>query len=301
MSDAIRPWLLGLALTALGTVSTHADDDKPARPDPAPREGMEPFVPKAPRTAEAQARVDALRDYASGRSLEDQRKFRDAVKLYEQALRKEPDSLAVLRRLSRISFAQGRVAQGVEFSKRIIAADPNDGSTIRQLVAHFQFRKDPAGLEAFLKGVIASPKLDRASSAYILVQNDLGDLYAGPLQQFGKAADAYAKVMDALDDKAANRLAPGDLKRVLGADESLAYLKFGEVFFRARKFDDAAKAFRRGLGLRPRPSAAPFAARPGAGQGEQGGRGPGGAWSRSSRRSPPAPRCTSCSPRSWPP
>src|SRR4051794_11095302 len=104
MIAAIRPLVLVFVALTAG-----ADDPAPAPaadPEAAPKPGTqalalpgqdpaEPFVPLHPRTAEDQARIDALHDYISARALEDQRRFRDAIELLERALEKDPDSLAI--------------------------------------------------------------------------------------------------------------------------------------------------------------------------------------------------------------
>ena len=53
--------------------------------------------------------------------------------------------------------------------------------------------------------------------------------------------------MAGLDDKAANRLSPVDLARILGNEPANAYLNFGVVFLEAKQDDLAVKAFERGL------------------------------------------------------
>ena len=54
-------------------------------------------------------------------------------------------------------------------------------------------------------------------------------------------------MVEALDNKAANRLSPADQRRILGTDEAGAYLDFGLVFLQAKRYDQAIKAFERGL------------------------------------------------------
>ena len=72
-------------------------------------------------------------------------------------------------------------------------------------------------------------------------------MYSGRLHQTDKAADAFAKVLDALDDKSANRLSPSDQFRVLGDGPAMAYLNFGLVFLAAKRYELAVKALERGL------------------------------------------------------
>ena len=49
-----------------------------------------------------------------------------------------------------------------------------------------------------------------------------------------KAADAFAKVVEALDEKAANRLSPADQKRILGGDETAAALTSSSAWSSSR-------------------------------------------------------------------
>ena len=95
--------------------------------------------------------------------------------------------------------------------------------------------------------VLANPKLDAHAPARLLAEFELGQLYSGRLHQTDKAADAFAKVLDALDDKSANRLSPSDQFRVLGDSPAIAYLSFGQVFLAAKRLELAVRAFERAL------------------------------------------------------
>ena len=188
-----------------------------------------------------------MRLYTAARSLEDQGQWSDAVGLLQEALKLDPESIAVARRLCRIYIgALARPDVAVEYGKRVMANEPGDTDTLNQLVDYYK-RFDPAGAETFLNQVLANPKLDAHSPARLLSEYELGKLYSGRLHQIDKAADAYAKVLTALDDKSANRLSPAEQGRVLGNDPSMAYLSFGMVFLAAKRDELAVKALERGL------------------------------------------------------
>ena len=72
-------------------------------------------------------------------------------------------------------------------------------------------------------------------------------MYSGRLHQTEKAADAFAKVMEGLDDKAANRLTPTDQFRILGNNPAMAYFNFGMVFLAAKRNELAVKALEHGM------------------------------------------------------
>lgn len=210
-----------------------------------------PFVPLHPRTVEERKHLDATVAFSVARALEDRRKWSEAIDLLEQALKLEPDSVTVLRRLSALCFALGRTEQGVTYSKRVLETEPGDTATITRLVSYYKNRNDVAGAESVLNDVLANPKLDKHAAGRLVADYELGKLYAGRLKRPDKAADAFARVMEALDDKAANGLSQADQNRVLGGDEASAYQEFGDAFAKAERYDLAAKAFERGLVYEP--------------------------------------------------
>ncbi len=206
------------------------------------------FVPAKPRSVDDQKHVESLRYYAAARALEDDRQFADAIKTLEKALASEPTSVPVLRRLSSLNFALGREQPAVAYSRRVFAVDPGDIETVALLVNHY--KDDQGAAEALLTEVANNPKLDKASVGALYVEYELGNLYEATLRM-DKAAVAFAKVVEALDDKTNAKIKPSDLKRFLGNDEAQAYLRFGRVFKQANKVDQAINAFRRGLVYEP--------------------------------------------------
>ena len=206
-----------------------------------------PFVPLRPSTVDDRRRTEAVRLYTAARALEDQRNWSDAVILLQQAAKLDPDSIAIARRLCRIYVgALGRPELALQYGKRVLSIDPGDTNTLTRLVDYYK-KNDPAAAEGLLNEVLANPKLDAHAPGRLLADFELGKLYSGRLRQIDKAADAYAKVLAALDDKSANGLSPVDLARVLGDEPAMAYYEFGAIFSAARRYELAVKAFERGL------------------------------------------------------
>ena len=206
-----------------------------------------PFVPLRPSTLDDRRRLEVVRLYIAGRALEDRRAWTDAVALLQEALKLDPDSIAVARRLSRIYIgALGRPDLALEYGKRVLAAEPGDSETLSQLVEFYR-KNDPPGAEALLNGVLANPKLDAHAAGRLLAHYELGRLYSGRLHQTDKAASAFAKVLEGLDDRSANRLTPTDQFRILGNNPSMAYFNFAMVFLAAKQNELAVKALEHGL------------------------------------------------------
>ncbi|MHC5537058.1 tetratricopeptide repeat protein [Singulisphaera rosea] len=266
MIGTLRAWILALAWVsvALGYAPTSSfaappDADKPTPEASTPDRDRSAlfglpdedppalFVPKTPRTVETRREIEAVRDYSAARALEDHRSWNEAIELLEKALKTEPDSVAILKRLSRLCFMRGKVEEALQYSRKVLDSDPGDTDTISRLVTHYNRKGDHASVETILKGVLANPRLARHSPGDILAEFELGKLYADRLQRDDKAAEAYAQVLESLDEKTANRLSPVDQMRILGDDPAEAYLEFGKVFLKANKYDLAIKAFRHGL------------------------------------------------------
>jgi tetratricopeptide (TPR) repeat protein len=265
MVGSNRPLFLALALPLTAAVFASSRPALAEEPSPKVADGAssktdraalfalpgedppQAFVPLHPRTVEEQRRIEALSQYSAARALEDRRSWSDSIALLEKALKLEPDSMAILRRLSRLCFALGRTDQAIQYGKRVLTSEPDDTDTLSRLVTFYNRKNDPSSAEALLKDMLSNPKLEKHSAGHLLAEYELGKLYSGRLQQMDKAADAFAQVVEALDEKAANRLSPSDQRRILGNDAASAYMEFGVVFMAAKRFDQAITAFRRGL------------------------------------------------------
>jgi tetratricopeptide (TPR) repeat protein len=209
-----------------------------------------PFVPLRPATVDDRRRTEAVRLYSAARALEDQHKWPDAVALLQEASKLDPDSVAIARRLNKIYIgAMGRPELAEVYGRKVLTIEPGDTETLGRMVDFYMRpdKSDSAAAERLLKEVLANPKLNAHAPGRLLAEFELGQLYANRLKQPQKAADAYAKVIDALDDKSTNRFSPADLVRVLGNDPSRAYLNFALSFITAGRDELAVRALERAL------------------------------------------------------
>jgi tetratricopeptide (TPR) repeat protein len=259
--NTIPPTIAPIIATIGVAIAQDAPSPKPdeaATPKPRPdvsaafnRPGDDPplpFVPKDPQTVEDRKRIESIRLFTTARALEDRLSFAEAANVLQEAFKLDPDSVAIARRLSRLYVGPlGRPDDAVKYGKIALAAEPSDTETLERLFAFFVKRKDFAACETLLKEVLANPKLAPHAPGRLVALLELGRLYSGPLDQVDKAADAYTQLMAELDDKAANRLSPGDLQRILGNDPAETYMSFGVAFLAAKREDLAIRALEHGL------------------------------------------------------
>ena len=183
---------------------------------------------------------------ASPAPLEDRRNWAEAIALLEQALETRTrfdHRTATPRRL--VPLARPHRARREVFRNTVLEAEPGDTATITRLVNYYANRNDANGAEAVLKDVLSNPKLESTppvGSSRIRT----GQALLHSPQATGKGGRCLRHVIEALDDKAAARLSSADQNRILGGDEADAYQEFGEVFDEAKRYEWAAKAYRRG-------------------------------------------------------
>ncbi|WP_158633340.1 tetratricopeptide repeat protein [Tautonia sociabilis] len=218
-----------------------------------------------PRTSQEVERLDALQRYAAARALEARREWSDAIELLEQAREADPDSVAILRRLSRLYFGLGgfgpdgedRVQKAIETGTAAIQADPEDAETIRRLVRHYRANNDLAAAEELLQSVLENPELPGFCLTRLVVLHELGRLFVDQ-QRPDLAVSPLEQLVRALDSREALRLTPAQVQDVLGEDEADGYRRFGEVFFNAGRYDLAILALRRSLVYDPESTQTPL-------------------------------------------
>ena len=158
MIGSFRPMVLGLAWAASTLVVPEASADPPQIGPGTSEKGdraasfalpgedsPQPFVPAQSSLRRGPGgRSRMPRDYSTARATEDQKTWSEAITLLEKALKADPDSIAIPRRLSRLYFGRGETEQAIRYSSRVLEADPGDTATISRLVVHYLRKNDVA-------------------------------------------------------------------------------------------------------------------------------------------------------------
>ncbi|MFM1802959.1 MAG: Beta-barrel assembly-enhancing protease, partial [Planctomycetota bacterium] len=254
---------MAVALSAIPLLSISAQDLKQSVDAADSGKGLileEPpalFIPAHPDTLERRKQVEMAELYAAARAHESRREWNEALEILDQCYKLDPENVAVLKRLSRLNLALGRMDPGVNFAKKALAIEPDNAATLRLVVSYYERRNQFALAEKLLDEALANPKLSKKSTTALYAHFARGLLYAGRLQQPEKAGDELQIVMDLLDDKAIANDPTGESARILGNNPGNLYMNFGRIFVAIKRWDQAARAFDRGSSYNPDDTAMP--------------------------------------------
>lgn len=203
-------------------------------------------TPVAPRPLEPvrKQHFDALRLYAKGRALESERRLIEAVEAYEEALKREPNAVPLLRRLVPLCFQLDREAKALEYSRRAVALDAEDVELALRLCTELRQRGEKSEARTVLARALLARSLQQKPALRAQLLFLLGTLQEEQ-QLWAEAASSYrdvAKLLDAPEALRADPLAVG--QEQLREEAIKTWEKLGEVCLRAGQFEQAVDAFK---------------------------------------------------------
>ena len=221
--------------------------EKPAEKAP-PRQVLEqpgddatvPFEPIRPLTVEGQKLVDARARFMTGELYLQREQYKKALAEFEKASALDPSNAQIYRSIMETALHLGDTARVVESARKAVELAPDDYDLLRQLALEMAKENKAAEAIAYLEKARNSPKLDKKSSYFVLINRDLGAIYKA-IGEFEKAADCFEIVLAAL-------LKPTDFGLDLQARQELqknrasSYEELGLTFLRAKRIDKAAQA-----------------------------------------------------------
>ncbi|MHB1557426.1 MAG: tetratricopeptide repeat protein, partial [Isosphaeraceae bacterium] len=149
-----------------------------------------PSMPLRPATVDDRRRLDAIRLFTAARGLEDRGHWNEAAGLLQDALKLDPDSVAIARRLSKLYIgALGRPDLALQYGRRVLTIEPEDSATLSKLVEFYSRRGETEAAEKLILEVLASPKLPARSPGRLVADFELGRLYSTRLNRLDRAAD----------------------------------------------------------------------------------------------------------------
>jgi predicted CXXCH cytochrome family protein len=178
----------------------------------------------------------------------DSGQLQNAIPLYEEAVRRQPNSLIALQKLGTSLRSSGQLARAAEILKRAIEVAPADAASWHQLgLDYLQQGSQPDAIAAFEKAVAADPDMAEAYNSLGGVRLEKGDLplaeaafreairiqpeYAEAHSNLGNALGAAGRLDEArYHFEAALRFKP---------DYTAARFNYGLVLARAGRLDEA--------------------------------------------------------------
>jgi tetratricopeptide (TPR) repeat protein len=206
---------------------------------------LEPLAPRAPRTEEELDEVDALALFAAGRMAEDQDELSEALRLYERAYRRNPEAIAPLKQIVPLAmFRLRHGAEGLRYAIKLADRDDSDPVLLRTLSALLveQGNDDPAAARLLEKAASLAAASEEPGAQYLHLAK-LARVYSRMGDNI-KAAEALAKVEDALADREKHELTNEQVEEILNEPER-SDERFGDIYLAAGQFDRARAAFDR--------------------------------------------------------
>ncbi len=139
---------LAIAVAVIPGRVTRADeiDDVPA-----------PLEEATPRTKEEQTHLDALSLFSAGRIEEQKDHLSEALRLYQRALRCDPNALPIIREIVPLAFNLDRPNEAVRYALKAAELDPSDPAAFASTgTAPGRGRSISAGARAVHTGAIES-------------------------------------------------------------------------------------------------------------------------------------------------
>jgi tetratricopeptide (TPR) repeat protein len=215
-------------------------EDKPAMLKPA-----------KPRNDADQDRIEALSMFSAARMLEKQQDYAGALRLYERAFRYDPDSLTVARAILPAAEKLGRREEAIRYALKVVALDDADPMLLRKLGAYLTEQGQWRQAVGLYSKALTALKTTDTSVAGLLLQMEAGRVYH-LADQYPRAADCFAKVLEALADPKKYGLEEESIKLVLG-DPAPTYNLMGQCFLMAGRPKEAQAAMEKSNQLAPNP------------------------------------------------
>ncbi len=212
----------------------------------------EPLTPKTPLTQEGRDRLEAITLFSAARMHQQRQDLSEALRLYQRALRYDPDALPVLEQIVTLAFELERTSEAIRYALKAAELRPSRPDLLRQLGLHLFGKDDVDGAIRLYEKALSLPQVQASSTGQIQLLAEIGQMYSDR-SQFAEAAKAFASVQEYIElpveDPSAKRFRDALLKRFGG--EGAAYEQFAEAYLASDKFDEATDAFEKANIVKP--------------------------------------------------
>ncbi len=200
----------------------------------------QPFHPRRPRSGADQDRVEALALFAAARTLERRSDDAQALRLYQRAVRCDPEAAAPYAAVVRMAARLGRYDEAVRYA---LIAPPGldvDPLMLRRLGVYLTRLGRLEDAVVMYEQTVAAKGPD-SDAADILLRMEMGRLYH-LVGRFREAAGVFEIVLHALDHPDQYGI-DDQVRKTLLDEPASTWRLIGECFLRAGKAQAAHDAF----------------------------------------------------------
>ncbi|NUN03127.1 MAG: tetratricopeptide repeat protein [Bryobacteraceae bacterium] len=202
---------------------------------------LQPLVQKRPRTQAEQDKLESLALFAAGRMKEAEQDYIGALRLYQRALRFDPDALPVLEQIVPLAFNLNRPGEAVRYALKAVELDPSDPLMLRRLGVHLTEQGDWQEALKLYEKALSLEGEPKKNAAHVVLKLEMGRLYY-ITEQYAESAKAFAEVVEALKQPEEWGIDAKLRKEVLSEPDKI-YTLFGNSFLKGGEFDQALAAF----------------------------------------------------------
>lgn len=212
----------------------------------------EPLTQENPLSPEELDKLEAITLFSAARMHQQRQDLPEALRLYQRALRYDPNALPVLEQIVTLAFELERTSEAIRYALMAAELQPGRPELLRQLGLHLFGQDDVDGAVRLYEKALSLPQVQASDSGQIQLLAEIGQMYSD-LERFAEAAKAYASVQEYIEepveDASEKRFQESLLKRFGGRD--VAYEQFAEAYLEAGEYEDATDAFEKANLVKP--------------------------------------------------
>lgn len=209
----------------------------------------EVLKPARPRTQEEEDRLKALALYSAARVKEQDGDAAGALKLYQRALRFDPNATTIAEAIVPLAVELDRHAEAVRYALKIAELGDADPLALRRLGVFLAEQGDWRQAVRLYERAIAARNNESPDAADVVMWMEMGRLYQ-LAAEYEKAAERFAQVLEALGNPEKYELEQPVREAILGEPQD-TYNLIGETFVMAGRPEEAVVAFRKAHEIKP--------------------------------------------------
>lgn len=213
---------------------------------------VEPLVPARPRSEADADRLEALTLFSCARLHELRDEEVQALRLYQRAFRRDPQSAVIARAIVPLAARLDRHFEAVRYALKLAEIDTPDPEMLTRLGVILAQTGELAQAAAMLEKASQARATGQPTPTDLHLWLELGRLYFR-LGQFAQAATWFSRLSEALEHPERFGLAAAARKAVLSHPAEV-YGLMGEAFLRAGQLENARHAFEQAHRAGPRPA-----------------------------------------------